>query len=53
VFENRVLRKICRPQTEKPIGNWRKLHSEELYDLNFSSNTVWVIKLREMKWVGM
>jgi len=30
VLENRVLRKLFEPQTDKVTGNWRKLHSEEL-----------------------
>jgi hypothetical protein len=31
VFENRVLRKIFGPKTEKATGEWRRLHTEELY----------------------
>jgi len=30
----------------------RKLHNEELNGLYCSPNCVWVIKLREIKWVG-
>ena len=30
----------------------RKLQNEELNDLYSSSNTVWVIKSRRMRWVG-
>jgi hypothetical protein len=33
VLENRVLRKIFRPKKDKVIGDWRRLHKEELYDL--------------------
>jgi hypothetical protein len=33
VFENRVLRKIFGPKRGEVIGDWRKLHNEELYDL--------------------
>jgi hypothetical protein len=35
------------------MGNtkWRRLHSEELHDLYYSSNTVWVIK-SIMRWAG-
>jgi hypothetical protein len=33
VFENRVLRKICRPKRDEVMGEWRKLHNEELRDL--------------------
>jgi hypothetical protein len=33
VLENRVLRKIFRPKRDKVIGEWRRLHNEELNDL--------------------
>ena len=33
VFENRVLRKIFGTKRDKVIGEWRKLHKEELNDL--------------------
>jgi hypothetical protein len=31
VFENRVLSKIFGPKRDEATGEWRKLHSEELY----------------------
>ena len=51
-FENRVLRRIFGPRRDEVIGEWKKLHNEELYDLNSSSNSVPVIKSRRMKWTG-
>ena len=30
MFKNRVLRKIFGPEKDKVIGDWRKLHNEEL-----------------------
>jgi hypothetical protein len=30
VFEDRVLRRIFGPKRDKVIGDWRKLHNEEL-----------------------
>jgi hypothetical protein len=33
VSENRVLRKIYRPEMDEIIGDWGRLHSEELHDL--------------------
>jgi hypothetical protein len=48
VFENRVLRNICRPK-RKEDGSWRKLHNDELHNLNFSQNIVRVIKSRRMR----
>jgi hypothetical protein len=51
VSENRVLRRIFEPKRDKVIGEWRKLHNEELNDLYSSLNIIQVIKLR-MRWVG-
>jgi hypothetical protein len=33
VFENMVLRRIFGPKRNEVIGEWRKLHNEELNDL--------------------
>jgi hypothetical protein len=33
VFENRVLKRIFGPKRDEVIGEWRKLHNEELHDL--------------------
>ena len=49
VFENRVLRRIFGPKRDEVTGEWRKLHSEELYDLYCSPNIVRVIKSRRMR----
>jgi hypothetical protein len=43
VSEITVLRRISGPRREKITGEWRKLHSVELYDLYFSPNIVRVI----------
>jgi hypothetical protein len=46
VFENRVLRRIFYPKRDEVTGDWKKLHNEVLNDLLFSTNNVWVIKLK-------
>jgi len=52
VFENRVLRRIFGPRRDEIKGEWRKLHSEELNDMYFSTKIVRVIKSRRMRWAG-
>jgi hypothetical protein len=47
-----VLRRIFGPKREEVTGEWRKLHKEELNDMNSSSNTIRVIKSRRMRWAG-
>jgi hypothetical protein len=40
VFENRVLRRIFGPKRDDVMGKWRKLHNEELRDLNSSLSII-------------
>jgi hypothetical protein len=51
MFVNRVLR-IFSSKRDEVTGEWRKLQNEELNDLYCSSNIVWVIKSRNMRWSG-
>jgi len=53
VFENRALRRIFGPKSDKVTVQWRKVHNEELNGLYCSPNIVQVIKLRRMKGWGM
>ena len=48
VFENRVLRKMLGFIKDEVRAEWRRLLSEELYDLYCSPNIVRVMKLRRM-----
>jgi hypothetical protein len=52
VFENMVLRRIFGPRRDEVMGEWRRLHNQELNDLYCSPNIVRVIKWRRMRWAG-
>jgi hypothetical protein len=50
VFENRVLRRIFVPKRDEVIGDWRKVHNEELHNLCSLPNIM--IKSKGMRWAG-
>jgi hypothetical protein len=52
VFENRVLRRIFGPKRDEVMGEWRKLHNEELHNLYSSPDIIRQIKSRRMMWAG-
>jgi hypothetical protein len=52
VFENRVLRRILRPQEDEVTGEWRRLHNKELHALYSSPSIIRVIKSRRLRWEG-
>jgi hypothetical protein len=49
VFGNRALR-IFGPTIDKPKGDWRKLHNEQLH--NLYSSPIIIIKSRRMRLAG-
>jgi hypothetical protein len=36
---------------EEVVGGWRRMHNE-FHHLYTSSNTVWVVKSKRMRWAG-
>ena len=50
VFENRVLSRIFGPKRNSVIGQWRKLHNEELSDVYSSPNIIRMIISRRIRW---
>ena len=52
MFENMVLRGIFGPRRDEVMGEWRRMHNEELNDLYCSPNIVRLIKSRRMRWAG-
>jgi hypothetical protein len=52
VLDNRVLRRIVGPKRDEGIGDWRRLHNEELNVLYSSPNIIRVIESRRMRWAG-
>jgi hypothetical protein len=50
--ENSVLWRIFGAERVELTAEWRKPQDEELNDLNSSTNIIWLIKSRRMRWVG-
>jgi hypothetical protein len=48
VFENRVLRRIFGPKRDDVMGEWRKLHNEELHNLYSSPDIIRQVKANEV-----
>jgi hypothetical protein len=49
---NRVLKRIFGPKRNELIGDWRKLHIEELCNLYSSPGIIRMKKSRRMRWAG-
>jgi hypothetical protein len=52
VCENRVLRRLFRPERDEVTGEWRRIHNKELYALYFSPNIIWVNESVRMRRAG-
>jgi hypothetical protein len=52
MFENRVLRKIYGPKRDEVTGGWRKLHNEELHNLNSLPSIIRMRMSMRMRWAG-
>jgi len=46
-----LLGQVLCPENQEVTGDWKKLHSEELHDLYYSPNIIWVVKSKRIKWV--
>jgi hypothetical protein len=51
VFENKVLR-IFEWKRVEVVGDWKKLHNEELHNLYSSPSVTRMIKTERMRWAG-
>jgi hypothetical protein len=52
VFEDRVLRRIFGPKKDEVMGEWRKMHNEELHNLYSSPDIIRQVKSRRVRWAG-
>jgi hypothetical protein len=52
VSENRMLRRIFRPQRDKVRVGGRKLHNEVCRNLYSSPNIIKMVRSRRMRWAG-
>jgi hypothetical protein len=52
VFENRVLKGIFDMKRDEVMGDWRKLHNEELRNLYTSPIIIRMNKSRTIRWAG-
>ena len=46
------MRRIFGPKSDKVTGEWNGLQNDELNDLHFLSNIIWLSKSWRMRWAG-
>jgi hypothetical protein len=52
VFENRVLRRVARPNRDEVMREWRKLQNGKFLISYTSPDIITQIKSRRMRWAG-
>jgi hypothetical protein len=52
MFENRVLRRIFGSKRKEVMGEWRKVHYEDLCDLYSSPSIIRIMSSRRIRWAG-
>jgi hypothetical protein len=52
VFEISVLRRIFGSKRNEIMGDWRKLHNEELHNLYSLPSIIRMVKSGRMRWTG-
>jgi hypothetical protein len=50
MFENREMWRLFGPKRDEVIGDWRKLHNDELNYLYCLTNDIPMIKSKIMRW---
>jgi hypothetical protein len=52
ITSSHCMKVICVTKRDEVIGEWRKLHSEELHNLYSSPDIITQVKSRRMRWAG-
>ena len=52
VFENGILRRICRPVWDAELGQWRKRHNRELREMTSMPLITSIIMVQRLRWAG-
>ena len=52
VFENGILRRICRPVWDAELGQWRRRHNRELREMTYMPLITSSIMAQRLRWAG-